>query len=235
MEPLRVYIGWDSREDIAYQVARQSLLKRASIPVTVTPLKQDELRAAGLYWREKDPLASTEFTYTRFLVPHLAGYRGWAVFADCDFLFFGDVAELREYMDPRYAVLCVQHDYRPSETTKMDGVPQTVYPRKNWSSFMVFNCEHPSTRKLTPDVVNRETGAYLHRMQWAADEEIGALPVGWNWLEGWYEKPAQGYPQAVHMTRGGPWFENWQHVDYAEEWRAEAEEWRVRNAAVAQT
>jgi hypothetical protein len=230
MDPLRVYIGWDSREDIAYQVARRSLLRHATIPVEVIPLKLPELVAQGLYTRPVDPLASTEFTYSRFLVPHLAGYRGWAVFVDCDFIFFGDAAELREYMDPRYAVLCVQHDYTPKDEVKMDGKVQTAYPRKNWSSFMLMNCDHPSTRKLTPEVVNRESGAYLHRMQWAADDEIGALPTGWNWLEGWYPKPETGYPQAVHHTRGGPWFENWQHVDYAAEWLAEAAAWRAEAA-----
>jgi hypothetical protein len=189
----------------------------------VHPIKLPDLVENGLYTRDIDPLASTQFTYSRFLTPYLAGYRGWAIFVDCDFLFFGDVGELRQYMDPKYAVLCVQHDYKPKETVKMDGVPQSAYPRKNWSSFMLFNCAHSASRGLTPEVVNRETGAYLHRMQWAKDEEIGALPTGWNWLEGWYDKPATGYPQAVHHTRGGPWFAEWQNVDYAAEWIAEAE------------
>ena len=229
MKPLRIYIGWDSREDIAYQVARQSLLKHASIPVQVTPIKLPDLVAGGLYTRDIDPLASTEFTYSRFLVPHLAGYDGWAVFVDCDFLFFGDVADLARYMNPAHAVACVQHDYAPADQTKMDGKIQTSYPRKNWSSFMLLNCAHPSTRQLTPDRVNRASGAYLHRMQWAKDTEIGALPTGWNWLEGWYDKPATGHPQAVHHTRGGPWFDNWQQVDYAAEWLAEAAAWRAAN------
>lgn len=231
MDPLRVYIGWDSREDIAYQVARQSLLKHATIPVEVIPIKVTDLVEQGIYTREIDPLATTEFTYSRFLVPHLAGFRGWAIFVDCDFLFHGDVAELRQYMDPAYAVLCVQHDYQPKDSVKMDGKPQTAYPRKNWSSFMLFNCDHPSTRQLTVERVNAETGAYLHRMQWARDEEIGSLPTGWNWLEGWYDKPAQGYPQAIHYTRGGPWFPDWQDVDYGDEWRAEAAAYTAANPA----
>lgn len=227
MAPFRVFIGWDSREDIAYQVARRSLLRHATIPVEVSPIRLSDLVAQGLYTRPVDPLASTEFTYSRFLVPHLAGFEGWALFVDCDFIFFADIAGLQPFMDPKFAVLCVQHDYRPQETTKMDGIPQSAYPRKNWSSFMLFNCAHPSSRRLTVERVNAETGAFLHRMQWARDEEIGALPQGWNWLEGWYPKPAQGYPQAVHMTRGGPWFEAWQHVDYADEWRAEAAAWKA--------
>jgi hypothetical protein len=221
--PFRVFIGWDRREPEAYEVARYSLQHRASIPVTVSPIKIDELRAKKLYWRDQDPLASTEFTYTRFLTPALAGFSGWALFCDCDFLWLGDVAGLTGYMKVPKAVYCVQHDYRPKETTKMDGAVQTTYPRKNWSSLMLFNCDHPSVRSLTPELVNRESGAYLHRMQWVADEDIGALPVEWNWLEGWNEKPKQGTPKAVHFTRGGPWFANWQNVDYGELWRAEFE------------
>ncbi len=222
--PFQVYIGWDSREVIAYDVAAHSLLRHARQPVDIHPLKQEELRAAGLYTRDKDPLASTEFTYTRFLVPHLAGYRGWAVFVDCDFLFTGDIADLfalaTAEADERYAVMCVHHDYRPTETVKMDGVPQTSYPRKNWSSLMLINCAHPSTRTLTPDVVNRESGAFLHRMQWAADDEIGSVPETWNWLVGHKQKPAET-PKAIHYTLGGPWFENWRKCDYGDLWLEE--------------
>lgn len=231
MAPLKIFIGWDSREDIAYQVARHSLIRHASIPVEVTPIKLAELVENGLYTRDIDPLASTEFTYSRFLTPHLAGFEGWALFVDCDFLFFGDVAGLQQYMQPQHAVACVKHDYTPKEATKMDGVVQTAYPRKNWSSFMLFNCAHPSTRNLSVERVNSETGAYLHRMQWAADGEIGEIPTAWNWLEGWNEKPATGTPNAVHYTRGGPWFENWQDVDYARQWNEEAE--AVRAAGLA--
>jgi hypothetical protein len=219
--PFRVYIGWDRREPEAYEVAAFSLRRRASAPVEVTPIKLDELQAQGLYRRDPDPLASTEFTYSRFLTPSLAGYRGWALFCDCDFLWLGDIAGLLPYTETSKAVYCVQHDYRPKETTKMDGAVQTVYPRKNWSSLMLFNCEHPAVRNLTPEVVNRESGAYLHRMQWVHDAEIGDLPVEWNWLEGWNERPAQGTPKAVHFTRGGPWFPNWRHVEYGDLWLAE--------------
>lgn len=219
MEPLRVFIGWDSREDIAYQVARQSLIDNATNPVDVRPIVLSDMIARGLYTRAVDPLASTEFTYSRFLTPYLAEYHGWALFCDCDFLFFGDIADLGWYMDDRYAVVCVHHDYTPKEATKMDGVVQSVYPRKNWSSFMLFNCEHPSTRQLTPVVVNAQSPAYLHRMQWAQDHEIGQLPEAWNWLEGHSPVPDVGTPMAVHFTRGGPWFPQWQDVQYADEWR----------------
>lgn len=223
MPDLQVFIGWDSHEAEAYEVARFSLLRHASIDVDVQPLKQPELRERGLYWRETDPIASTEFTYTRFLTPHLAGYRGWALFCDCDFLWRADVGELLALASPDKALSCVQHDHRPTERTKMDGKVQTVYPRKNWSSLMLFNCDHPANRKLTLEVANGESGKYLHRMQWLADEEIGGLPETWNWLEGWCAKPAEGAPKVIHYTRGGPWFEQWQGVDYAELWFAERE------------
>jgi hypothetical protein len=233
--PFRIFIGWDSREPIAYDVARHSILERTSIPVEVRPIKVEEMRARGLYTREKDPLASTEFTYTRFLTPALAGYTGWALFCDCDFLFLGDIAGLAAYTRTPKAVYCVQHDYVPKEATKMDGAVQTVYPRKNWSSLMLFNCDHPSVRRLTPDVVNRESGAFLHRMQWADDADIGALPVEWNWLEGWNEKPSRGTPGAVHFTRGGPWFADWQDVDYGDEWRAERDAVLAKAPAAVQS
>ena len=227
MADLRVFIGWDSREDIAYQVAKRSLLRHASIDVEVVPIKVQDLVDQGAYTREIDPLASTEFTYSRFLTPHLAGWKGWALFIDCDFLYLDDIAPILEYRDPTKAVCCVQHDYTPKDSVKMDGQQQTVYPRKNWSSCMFFNCDHPSTKNLTVEKVNAEGGAYLHRMQWAADDEIGELPVAYNWLEGWNEKPTSGTPIAVHYTRGGPWIENWQDVDYGDEWRAEAAAYRA--------
>ncbi|MEO1001240.1 MAG: glycosyltransferase, partial [Pseudomonadota bacterium] len=204
---IRIFVGWDSREPIAYDVCAHSIHRHASRPVEVQPIKLADLVEKGLYTREIDPLASTEFTYSRFLTPHLAGFSGWAIFCDCDFLFTADVAGLWDLRDETKAVMCVHHDHRPSEAVKMDGAKQTVYPRKNWSSLMLFNCDHPSTRRLTPEVVNRETGAYLHRMAWADDSEIGAVPETWNWLEGWSEKPAEGPPAVIHYTRGGPWFE----------------------------
>ncbi len=221
-EPLRVFIGWDSREQEAYAVAEHSLRRHASIPLDVRPLRQSDLREAGLYSREADPLAATEFTYTRFLTPLLAGFQGYALFFDCDFLWTADVAELVALADPNVAVSCVQHDHRPSETTKMDGAVQTRYPRKNWSSLMLFNCAHPSTGRLDAGAVNMETGAYLHRMAWAADGEIGALPTEWNWLEGASEPPVDGRrPKAIHFTRGGPWFPQWRHVAFADLWLEE--------------
>lgn len=220
-EALPVYVGYDRREDIAYQVCRQSLIRNASLPVNVVPLIQDDLRARGLYTRGVDPLASTDFTYTRFFVPFLTGYRGWALFCDCDFLWIEDISALLELADDRFAVLCVHHDHRPTERSKMDGQTQTVYPRKNWSSLVLFNCGHEANGALTPELVNRETGKYLHRFGWLDDSLIGQIPERWNWLEGWNEMPEHGTPAAVHYTRGGPWFDDWKDVDYADLWLKE--------------
>lgn len=221
--PKRVYVGWDSAQVEAFQVCRHSLHRHARSEIEVIPIKQHELREQKLYWRPVDPLASTEFTYTRFLVPRLAGYQGWALFMDCDFLVTGDIGEVFDLADDRYALRCVQHDYRPTETTKMDGAVQSVYPRKNWSSFVLWNCGHPANAVVSPTVANRESGAYLHRFTWLEDDLIGDLPMTWNWLEGWYAPPEEGTPMGIHFTRGGPWFEDWRDVAYADLWRAEAE------------
>ena len=174
--PFPIYVGWDSGEDIAYRVCRHSIEARASVPVDVNPIKQEPLRRQGFYTRPRDPLASTEFTYTRFLVPHLAGYRGWALFCDCDFLFLADIKGLFELIDDRFAVMCVHHDHRPPEAWKMDHRQQTQYPRKNWSSFVLYNCGHPDNAALSPDLINRESGSFLHRFQWLDDDLIGAVP-----------------------------------------------------------
>ena len=222
---INFFIGYDPKEDIAYRICKYSLLKRASTTVKVFSLKLDELIAKKLYTRTVDPLASTQFTYSRFLVPKLMNYTGWAVFCDCDFIFLDDVNNLIKNIDDSKAVYCVQHDYTPKEKHKMDGQKQTIYPRKNWSSFILFNCSHPSTKNLTVETVNSENGAYLHQFKWCKNEEIGKLDERWNWLEGWTSNHNHNKPFAVHYTRGGPWFSEWQDVEYAKEWINERDEY----------
>jgi hypothetical protein len=129
-EKLKIYIGWDSREDIAFQVAKQSILEHASVPVDIIPIKQKFLRKDGVYLRDEDKLGSTEFTFTRFLVPYLNEYKGWALFIDCDFLFKDDVKKLFDQAKDQYALMCAQHEYNPKNKVKMDGQKQTNYPRK---------------------------------------------------------------------------------------------------------
>lgn len=201
--PLQIFIGWDPREAVAYHVLCHSLMRHASCPLSITPVMQGSLRTMGLYTREPDRRASTEFSLTRFLVPYLCGYEGWALFLDCDMLCQDDISQLfaQGMASPDRALRCVQHDYVPSTTIKMDGCVQTSYPRKNWSSVMLFNTER--CRALSPEYVNRATPADLHQMRWLSDEEIGAMPIEWNWLVGEYPShPAAGL---LHYTLGGPW------------------------------
>ena len=227
---MKVFVGYDSREDIAYQVCKHSILNKQP-NATVTPLIQKELREQGCYTRPVDKLASTEFTFTRFLIPELCNFNGWALFMDCDMILLTDIKELFDQCDDKYAVMCAHHDYTPKEGTKMDGQTQTVYPRKNWSSVMLLNCGHPSNKKLTQDLVNDEsiTGAYLHRYSWLDDSEVGEISHEWNWLVGWYNQPQDGKPKLLHYTEGGPWFENYRNCEYHYEWKTELAEMMNEN------
>lgn len=218
-EKLKIYVGYDSREDIAWQVCRHSLLRHSSGDLEIYPLKLAFLREVGLYTRSPDQ-ASTEFSLTRFLTPYLAAHDGWTIFVDCDFLFTTDIYNVLEGKTRDKAVYVVKHDYVPANAVKMDGQLQTKYPRKNWSSFILFNNAHPDVKALTPAVVNHESPAFLHRFQWLKDESIGEIPLAWNFLEGEYSKP-QEIPNAIHYTNGGPWFIEWRNVDYADLWCAE--------------
>lgn len=217
---MKIFVGWDSREDIAYQVCKHSIVSKQPA-AEVVPLKQLELREKNLYWRERDLMASTEFTFTRFLIPELTEFNGWALFMDCDMILTTDIKKLFDQADDRYAVMCVQHDYTPKEGTKMDGQRQTVYPRKNWSSVMLINCGHPSNKQLTKELVNNPEigGAYLHRFSWLKDEEIGALDHTWNYLVGVYDDLDK--PNLIHYTEGGPWFENYRDCEFHQLWKKE--------------
>jgi lipopolysaccharide biosynthesis glycosyltransferase len=141
------------------------------------------------------------------------------VFVDCDVVFVDDVKKLFDQADDQYAVMVVKHDYTPKEGIKMDGCKQLPYPRKNWSSMILWNCGHPSNQQITPDLVNSQTGQYLHRFQWLDDSEIGSLDPEWNWLAGWYQEPQDGIPKAIHYTEGGPWFKEYRRCDYHKVWK----------------
>lgn len=222
MSNLKVYVGYDSREDIAYRVCEHSIYFR-SRNVEVIPLKKYQLVADKIYTRGNDALSSTEFTFTRFLVPYLQNYKGWALFIDCDTVAQTNIKELFDYANRKYAVMCVQHNYLPTAETKMDNRPQYLYPRKNWSSVMLINCAHKKNKILTPEFISNEetTGAYLHRFTWLDNDDIGSLPVDWNWLSGWYREPADGKPKLIHYTEGGPWFKNYFFTPYHERWKRE--------------
>lgn len=214
---LKIFIGYDSREDIAFEVAKASILQHTDAEVLA--LRLDDLREMGLYWRKPDPMSATEFSFSRFLVPTLCNYRGRALFMDCDFLVRHSLKPLFEYNDPMKAVWVVKHHYEPTALTKMDGMAQRRYPRKNWSSFMWFNCDHPAVYNLTPEIVNGESGMYLHRFMWCRDEDIGELPPTYNYLEGWHTRSQVKDPVCVHFTEGGPWFDGYENVEYAHEWK----------------
>ena len=215
---LRVFIGYDPRESVAYHVLAHSILRRASIPVSVAPVMLSQLH--GVYTRERGPTESTEFSLSRFLVPALSGFEGWSLFMDCDMLCRADIAALAAEIgrNADKAVLVCQHDYVPKSARKFLNQVQTKYPRKNWSSLMLFN--NARCRALTPDYVNRATGLELHRFAWLQEERlIGALPLEWNWLVDEYEPKADA--NIVHYTLGGPWFPDYKDCDYADEWREE--------------
>lgn len=223
----RIFVGYDSREADAYRVCEKSILRYSQ--QWITPLKEIGLRLAGLYdrpyhidgsqrydTRDGRPF-STEFSFTRFLVPALNQYEGWALFCDCDFMFRADVNELFKLKDDKYAVMCVKHDYTPTEGVKMDGQIQQPYLRKNWSSLVLWNCGHPANKKMTPRAVNMFPGSFLHAFKWLKDSDIGSLPESWNWLEG--HSPKSWEPKAVHYTRGIPSMPGYEHCAYADEWR----------------
>lgn len=211
---LDIYIGFDPAERVAYHVLCQSLLDHASRPLRFTPIARSTLH--GVHDRGRVAQQSTEFSFSRFLTPHLAGYEGWSLFMDCDMLARADVAELFALADARYAVMVVQHDYTPRDEVKFLANTQTTYAKKNWSSVMLFN--NARCRALTPAYVDQASGLELHQFRWLDSEaEIGALPPAWNWLVGEYAyEPAA---KIAHFTRGGPYFADYADSDYAGEWR----------------
>ena len=224
---LQVFIGYDPRESVAFYTLAHSIFARASIPLAVVPLMRRHL--GHLYTRARGPTESTEFSLTRFLVPALSGYRGWSLYMDCDMLCRTDIAELVALTERAgEAVLVCKHDYVPKTERKFLNQVQTKYARKNWSSLMLFNNER--CRALTPEYVNGASGLDLHRFAWLGDDQIGSVPLEWNWLVGEY--PHDANAKIVHFTRGGPYFDDYRACDYAAEWFAEYEAMRSRDELI---
>ncbi|MCX7692433.1 glycosyltransferase [Tepidimonas taiwanensis] len=210
---IRLFIGYDPRESIAWHVLAHSIYARSSVPVSFVPLALSTL--GGLMWRERSALQSTDFSFSRFLVPYLSGYEGWSIFMDCDMLVRDDISNLWALRDDRYAVMCVKHQHEPTETVKFLDAPQTRYEKKNWSSVMLFN--NARCRALTPEYVNTASGLELHQFKWlASDDEIGEIPAEWNHLVG-YQPPRSGVKN-VHYTLGGPYFREFADCEYALDW-----------------
>jgi hypothetical protein len=230
MQPLKVFIGHDHAEEVAYHVCAHSIFRRASVPVAISQLRTTQLHNRGVYWRERDPRQSNDFSFSRFLVPYLCDYQGYALFMDCDMLVRTDISELfdlvrkMEMGEPR-PVYCVQHDYTPSTKTKFLGHVQYKYPRKNWSSVMMFNCAMAT--ELTPKYVNEASAADLHRMAWADRSGLpgpGGLPVEWNHLVGEYEP--NPHAKIAHFTIGTPCFHEYAGCEFSDEWFDEMHDMR---------
>ena len=231
-----VYIGYDPKEDMAYQVLKFSLERITTKPIRVVPIRLDVVQRMGLYRRDFSVMDgqrydmidgrpfSTDFSFTRFLVPFLNMFQGKALYMDCDMYMRTDVIELFEACDLDYYPLwCVHHKYEPELGSKMDNKVQESYHRKNWSSLMMFNCSHESNKMLTIDDVNTRTGRWLHGFEWLSDKEsdIGRIPEEWNWLDGHSDEKLKA--KNVHFTTGGPWFKVWgpkrdQDTKYGIEW-----------------
>jgi hypothetical protein len=237
MTPSIIYLGYDPRpaEVQAFAVARSSIVRRLSSILPVRGLLQRDLREAGLYDRQhevredgrtydviSDAPMATEFSITRFLVPHLA-QRGWAIFADADVMARANILRMFDEADPSKACMVVKHDYRPTSGIKMDGQVQTGYERKNWSSVVMWNCEHPGTKALTLHDVNTRRGLWLHQFSWLEDKDIGELHPKWNWLVG--HSDPEIVPALVHFTEGVPSMPGYSNVPYAREWYEELEFW----------
>ena len=210
---IKIFIGFDSKEKIAYHVLSQSILRQSTRPVSITPLNLPNIN--HFFSRERSKIESTEFSFSRFIVPHLMNYKGWALFMDCDMLMKTDISKLWALRDDRYAVQVCKHDYTPKTDKKFLGQVQTKFQKKNWSSFMFMNCDKCTS--LTPDYVNTTTGSQLHQFKWLDDEKlIGDLPLEWNWLVGEYEHKED--VNNVHYTKGGPYFKDYEDCDYASDW-----------------
>lgn len=210
---IRVFIGFDSKEAGAFSVLSYSIHEHASQPVAITPLMLSQLK--GVYKRERNPLQSTEFSFSRFLTPYLSGYEGWSIFMDCDMLVTEDIVNLWNMRDDRYAVMCVKHNHQPKEDIKFLNAVQTKYEKKNWSSVMMFN--NAKCKALTPDFVNTATGLELHQFKWLENDDlIGEIPQRWNHLVGYNDVNPDA--ALVHYTIGGPYFKEYVNCEHSEAW-----------------
>jgi lipopolysaccharide biosynthesis glycosyltransferase len=209
---INLYVGYDEREAIAYHVFCHSVIKNTSIPVKITPLVLSQLKE----FNETHQDRSNDFVYSRFLTPYLNEFDGWAIFADGDMICQADLKELIGMADPNKALMVVKHDYQTKASIKYLGNINENYPRKNWSSVILWNCSHPKHKILTPEFVSNQTGKFLHRFSWLDDNDIGELPLEWNWLACEYEKNTEA--KLIHYTLGTPCFKDFRDTDMAEIW-----------------
>jgi lipopolysaccharide biosynthesis glycosyltransferase len=211
-EKISIVVGFDQRESVAYHTFTQSILEKSSLPVTFIPLAINTLK----YYEETHADKSNDFIYSRFLTPYLNNFRGWAIFADGDMICQADIKELWDLRDESKALLVVKHDYQTKAHQKYLGNINENYPRKNWSSVILWNCSHPKHKILTPDFIANQTGKYLHRFSWLDDNDIGELPKEWNWLA--IEYAENNKAKLIHYTLGTPCFKDYQESEMSELW-----------------
>jgi hypothetical protein len=210
-----VFIGYDPREAIAYHVCSNSIIRNSSKPVALAPLALNTLNG----YKEQHTDGSNHFIYSRFLVPHLMNYNGWAIFIDGDMLLRDDISKLFDLREEDKAVMVVKHKYETKMSTKYLGAKNENYPCKNWSSVILWNCGHPANKKVTPEFVQSSTGAQLHRFTWLKPELVGQLPIEWNWLPDEYG--ANPGAHLLHYTLGTPSFHEFATTPMGDEWHRE--------------
>lgn len=215
MKPIPVFVGYDPREAIAYHVCVNSIIRNSSQPVAIVPV------ALNLFqdYAETHTDGSNHFIYTRFLVPYLCDFTGHAIFIDGDMIVRGDIAELWALRNTSMDAQVVKHDYKTCRSIKYLGAKNEDYPRKNWSSVILWNCNSFPNRKLTPEFVQKATGSELHRFSWLEDLRIGELPPEWNWLPDEYGP--NPVAKLLHYTLGTPCFHEFADTTQGNEWHRE--------------
>ena len=209
---IKIIIGFDQRESVAYHTFCQSIIDKASLPVQILPLAIHTLNG----YKETHQDKSNDFIYSRFLTPYLNDFKGWAIFADGDMICQADIKELWALKDSSKALMVVKHNYETKANKKYLGNTNEDYPRKNWSSLILWNCTHPKHKILTPEFIANQSGKYLHRFTWLDDNDIGELPKEWNWLA--IEYPENKKAKLIHYTLGTPCFEDYINTDMADIW-----------------
>ena len=208
---INVFIGFDEGEKVSYHILSESIRRQSSVPVSITPLCLSNLPE---FKRKLQPNQSTEFAFSRFLVPYLSEYKGWSLFLDCDMMFRDNIKNLWDMIDENKSIMCCKHDYTPKQNVKFRGAKNEPFPKKNWSSFMLMNNER--CKMLTKEFVETATGLELHQFKWTHEENVGELPLEWNWLVGEYDYNKNA--KNVHWTLGGPYFKDYKNSEYADEW-----------------
>lgn len=210
-----IFIGYDPREAVVFHVCSNSIIRHSTTPVQIIPL------ALNLFedYKETHKDGSNAFIYSRFLVPHLMNYKGHAIYIDGDMVVKADISELWKLRQGHRDVQVVKHDYKTRMPIKYLGSKNEDYPRKNWSSVIIWNCESFSNKRLTPEYVMNSTGKHLHRFEWLEDNRIGSLPIEWNWLPDEFGENIRA--KLLHYTLGAPCFNEFQNTDMADDWHKE--------------